>query len=511
MANIVDQLVVILELDSTKFKEGIEEAKATLKGLEGIIKLLQSASKNMGSEFKAAGQAANQAREQVTRLNEVVQQSSAQTKDLGEQAEEAGKRGEEGGLLMAGSLAKVLGVGGLVAATVMKITSEAKQLVGELNNLVGVKALVNWARESAESADAVYRFSDELGLNMQRVQAWQDVMGMYKVGPEAFRGSVLAMETQLGKLGTELRGAKNVVKALGIEGVTESMVKNKDALSILELFTAQMHKLNQEGRPDRALAANRLLRIDQGTLQALMLAGPHLKNLLDAREKIANSDQEIAAASKTATSWRDLEERWEHTKLTLVNELQPALTETARLLGEVTKWAKEHPEETKEIFYAISAAVTAAAVALGFLTIVAGVFVAAFLGPMILGGYLLFKAFDLISSAIDTVEKKIVSLTNASKPLLTLFKTMFGAAGFTAALPALAGGAIDKLLGPKEAEAAHVTRGSSAHQTSTVHVGAVHVNTQATDAAGIAQDMTRQLQTRFRSLGFVPMIDTGMD
>lgn len=546
MAHIVDQLIVVLELDSSKFKAGIEEAKAILQSLSGIIKVVAGDTSAMGKALQAAGadgatagkktavgfdmmkRAVTAALAEVNKLKPAMASGQQGSIKMGAAATEAGAKVGEAGATGSMRLGGIISVASLVTSAIRQIIAEAVRLVDELDKMVGVKAMWEMGRAAGETANKIWRVADTLRVAKGDLQAWQDMTKMYGGTADGFNSSMEAMSAKIGTLGTQLRGAKTVSQLLGIEGLSEAQVKSKDALTILETIFTHAEKMTASQR----LTVGKRFGLSEALQQMLSMADPRMIATLKELRKGVNTDAEAEGATDSELAWKALETQWGHTKMTLVSELQPALQTVAELLKDVTAWIRDNPDEARDIFYALAAAVTLVALSMSVLTVIAGILVAIVLGPLVALVYLIYKYFMLASGSTDEFSEKLRKVYNIAMPLLKVLSTMMGMGaltkGFTWGMDdpskqkALDVTPEDRASERKRSMAVynqmlHDTRNhghgakvGSKTATTSVLIHNLNVGSSAQDAAGQANDMANQVKSKFRTFGLVPQADGGV-
>jgi hypothetical protein len=526
MPQIVDQLLVVLDLDATKFNEGIAAAMATLQNFRAAVAPLDRELRNLGNAAQQAGSAGNVAGQGVSQgLGQTVSSArmaylgfndlnAAATKwvrgfnkevnDMGNSAHKAGKKGQLG-------FTRMLSVGYLVSRALMQIVRDMNTIIMKLNELVGLGAMRKWSFEAADAANTLWRFSDGLRLNMVDLQAWHDAVSMYGGSASQFDSTVQNINARLGALGTNLRGAKITMTALGLSGITEEAIKSKDSLGVLLEIAKKMPGLD----PRKQDAIRRAFRIDDKTSMMLRQAGDTMVPLLDALRKWANDPETVKTAAKNKLAWIVLNLEWEHAKMTLVTKLQPALKKVGELLEKLVEWVRENPDQARHIFYGLAIAVGTVAAALAILTVIAATLVLLALGPLAYFVYKITSGFDSASKSADTLSNKLKALYNTATPLWHILSAILpgsGPGGTAAHIIGLLGFKSLSLAPAPSAMSMMASHAASrSPSTSSVDIHNLNVVTQATDANGISRDMMGALHARMRGFGLVPMADTGVN
>ena len=445
---IVDQMVAVLELDSAKFEAGIAAAMAQLQALAGIIKLVDVAVAKVGTELKGVGLAGVTAAKQTTvglnQMSAAITAATAKVEGLkrsfqtgatgaakvGTEAETSGRKISSG--LSGGRLFGLISAASIATRIFVQIARDMQMIVDKLNEMVGIGAMKKWAFDAADASNKLWRFADGLHLGIRELQAWHDAVGMYGGSNESFDRSVENISAKIGTLGTKLRGAKMVEQLMGLAGIKESEVKGSAAFSVLDILARRM--ASGQLTDQQAMTIARRLGIDEHTMQILKQAGVTLKPLLEELRKWGNTDEEIKKAAQTELAWDALNRQWEHAKVVLVSELQPAVEVLGELLTDVVQWIRANPEEARNIFYGLAAAVTVVTAAMAILTVVAATLVIAVIGPLVLFFYALAKQMRSAEHAADTFTNKLRALFNVVKPVVALLSALTGGGGVGALL-----------------------------------------------------------------------------
>jgi hypothetical protein len=306
-ATVVDALLVTLELDSAKFTAGIGKALTSLKELETSAK-----SMTLGGSLKAAG----------------VE---------GEKAGDATAKGMTRG---------ALGVGLLIAA------------VYKLNNALGLPAIKKMTQEVVDSETRTIRLADSLQLSSTEMQAWQKTVQLHGGNVGGFNAGLEKMSANLGKLGTNVRGAKILQQYLGLAGVTDAMVKGKDALGVLQLFGQQMQTMSVE----RQYLVGRKLGLDDASIRTLQETGPMLVQQVGEMRALAAANDELQNARQVAIAQEEANLQWERATQVIGASFLPVLKKLAEGLKFASQWIREHQDTVKKAVIIVGAALAGLAV-----------------------------------------------------------------------------------------------------------------------------------------------------
>lgn len=348
---VVDELVVTLGLDMTGWNTGMAKAKTDMASLE------KAARASMKAVVEAAGGEAGAIAAVAARARAAMV-SGAKKADAALAG--AGASGDAAGNKIAGGMRK----GGLGALSLL-------YAVVRLNKAFGFPMLARWSEEVVESETKTLRLANALKLNTTALQQWQLVLGRHGVEADAFNGSLERIAGNIGKLGTNVRGAKILQQYLGLSGITDAMVKGKDSLSFLQLYVDQMGKMTAE----RQFTVGRRLGLTNEEIEAIKEAGPALRGQLDAAKRLAATQEELENARDVAVAQKELSQEWERAKQRIVTGLLPVITALTKALTQFAEFSQRHATFMRVVFIAIAVALTGVMLTLGgaFLTAATGV------------------------------------------------------------------------------------------------------------------------------------------
>lgn len=348
---VVDELVVTLGLDMTGWNTGMAKAKTDMASLE------KAARASMKAVVEAAGGEAGAIAAVAARARAAMV-SGAKKADAALAG--AGASGEEAG----NKIAKGMRTGTLSTLSLLYAAVR-------LNKAFGFPMLFRWSEEVVESETKTLRLANALKLNTTTLQEWQLVMGRHGVEASAFNGSLERIAGNIGKLGTQVRGAKILQQYLGLSGITDEMVKGKNSLAFLQLFVDQMGKMTAE----RQFTVGRRLGLTNEEIEAIKEAGPALREQLAAAKDLAATQEELQNARDVAVAQKQLSQEWERAKQQIVSALLPVLKSLISALSTIATWARQHKTLVAAILIGIASALVVLGAAAGIAA--AGMFSAA--------------------------------------------------------------------------------------------------------------------------------------
>lgn len=314
---VVSRLVASLELDTTKLQEGVAKAKA--------------AAKEIGDSFKQAGGRTRRSLE-----------------DAGNASTPAANKIK--GTMMGARFALIM------------VAVAAKRL----NDAFGFPALRKMTEDVVTSETKTLRLAESLHLNTTELQAWQKVVQQHGGTADDFNSSLMKMSANLGKIGTQVRGAKLLQQYLDLAGVTDALVQGRDALGVLKLFAQQMGGMT----PQRQILVGKRLGLDDTTIRSLQEGGAALAEDVAQARNLAAANEELQNARQVAEAQAAANLQWERAKQVIAQSFLPILRKLAADLQIASKWIEQHQKVVKEAAFAIGfalaglAAATAAAAAI---------------------------------------------------------------------------------------------------------------------------------------------------
>ena len=303
---IVDQMVAVLELDSSKFDAGIVAVMQKIKALDGQLKV---ATAGVTRGMRSAGASGEQAGQQISK----------------------GMGGGRMGIFM------------LIAA------------VYKLNEAFGLPGITRFVQEVADSETQTLRVAESLRLNTTELQAWQKVVQIHGGSVSGFNSGLEKMSANLGKIGTHVRGAKLLQQYLGLASVTDAMVQGRDALGVMRMFAEQMAGMTVQ----RQFLVGRRLGLDDATIRSLQAGGMALMDQVAAERKLAATNEELQNARGVAEAQAEANLQWERAKQVIGAAFLPMLQHLSTALREASKWIREHQTAVKVAVVVIGAALTA--------------------------------------------------------------------------------------------------------------------------------------------------------
>jgi len=217
--------------------------------------------------------------------------------------------------------------------------------------LGGLAVLKQAAMAYLDNADAVGKFSQALGLDVEMVQVWGNAADRAGGSADAMQGTIKSLSEELGRL--KLYGMSPTLGMWQMFGVemrdSQGQIKSVDGL--LTSLAGKMEGMTQQ----RQVAIGKKLGLDEGTIVLLQKGKQGLEELLARQREIGvYSKQDVESARKTKAAWADLGQAWNMASGVVMRYLAPALEWLGKKLTDVAIWAREHKELMITLFTAIA-------------------------------------------------------------------------------------------------------------------------------------------------------------
>lgn len=362
--NIVEQILVELMLDTSKFAAQADKAEKKNQALEKSLDKTEKASKQAGKANEELAKKYHSSIEQTAKFGQAI----------------------------------------------AKVT---KELTGFLAVIIGSTGLFKLANDAAHANMEVSKLSGQLGMATASITDWQNAAG-------AFGGSAQGMTASL-------TGIKQAMNGLVMFG-DASMLPYFNALGISVVDDAgKVRKLDdvmldladsfQKMPKEQAYTIGKKMGFDDGTINALISGRKELQEILDIQKRMYHSDEKAIARSRELTKQQAiLSAHWQSMKQLVGDALTPILLTLIKVVNSFFEFLQRHEKVVKAVFQT-------AAIVIGMLLIPtllsAGRALLAFIAPFTP----LIKVFGLLGAAISPVTIAITALGAAFLLLLDDYDT----------------------------------------------------------------------------------------
>lgn len=426
------------------------------------------------------------------------------------------------------------------------LTASLAGLAGAALAAVSLGAMTTAMFNAAEHADKLNESAERLGLNIETISAWGDLIKKNGGSVDGFIGSIEGLNSQLQQM--EVTGksrAAPFLKELGID-LDDAANKGKNAMDFLPQIADAFAGMDKQ----KSVALGKRLGFDQATIMTLQAGRREVEALIEKERElgvVTKKQGEIADAF--GDQMDDTRHAFRSVWLGVSEYILPPLTWMLEKFQEVAVFMRKHSDLVVGLMIAIGTAITM--YALPPLISMASAVIVAF-APFILAGALvtaLGVAFALlyedVMAFVDGGDSMLGQILNRwpvigdiARGIADAFKFLFGAGvtladffatmwndpikafqqffgiiwdGIKALMNAIPG--LSSVMGAlgigkdsiaqastspiSSQSSTSISNGARSKQTS-VQVGKVEVHTQATDAAGISKAIGGTMETQMR-------------
>lgn len=296
-----------------------------------------------------------------------------------------------------------------VESTIQNSFKNIASFIAPILGAVGFGAIT---KDYLAVADAMGKFSDSVGENIEDVHAWGEAVTRAGGNVDSFQASLAALGEKVAEYATLDSGeAKNIFEQWGIKAkdAEGNIKKTTDILLELSEKTQELSKAEFVG-----LA--RKLGIDQGTIMLLQSGKGAVEDLIRRQKELGvytKEDALIAAKANDAIS--DLGQAFKAMTAIFLRVAVPALQVFVEILTKVVVWIKENQTFTLAFIGLLAAAITAK-----LLPVLAKLAIAGF------RAILPWTPLIAILGALALVIDDLITYINGGESSLESFWSLFG-------------------------------------------------------------------------------------
>lgn len=425
------------------------------------------------------------------------------------------------------------------------LATVATRLLGAIAAAGAAAKTIGGAVALAEQTANLGDMADNLDIAVEKLDMFSKAM--YNTGGSA-EGALGDINTLTQRLGKGFENAEGpIAKTLNTLGIKlkDSQGNAKDAIDVITDLSGALEGMN---RPQAFAALQQLGISDPKVIENILKGRKELEQLFDV-EKARGliGEKEVERARKLTDAQDRLRAGVTRLSDAFLGKFIPIISKVIDWLGRMVDWAGEHKDVLTGFFIAIgtvlavlyvpsmiaAAAATLAATwpllaMIAIVTAVAAAFALAYEDVMafIAGNDSLigqiFDKFpmlkDLVFAVIDAFKFMGSAITGAFTSVWETIKSIFSfisdgvskVIGLIKKIP-FVGSMTDALAGDATMSAASsnpmnaktsaaISNGGNSSSSSNVQIGQVKIETQATDAKGIAKDTKSELSTQLRDL-----------
>lgn len=239
------------------------------------------------------------------------------------------------------------------AESVGNLSSSLRDLLAAYLSFSAVKAFVF---DQAVATDVVGKFSETLGLNIEKVDAWGEAVIRNGGSAESFRGSVESLNDAL--TDASIDGAGEIAETLARLGIsaTDSAGRMKSVFNVLPELADSFQRLSKQ----EAVGFGRKLGLDQGTILLLQQGRVAVEDLVERQRQLGGRTEEGYKASAIFNdTMADTSRVFVGMADTANQVVLPVLTKILVAFQDGAAWMSENSEVTTAFFVSIAAAITA--------------------------------------------------------------------------------------------------------------------------------------------------------
>ncbi|NUF09783.1 CHAP domain-containing protein [Snodgrassella sp. ESL0324] len=296
--NIVEQILVELMLDTSKFAAQADKAEKKNQALEKSLDKTEKASKQAGK--------ANE------ELAKKYHSSIEQTAKFGQ--------------------------------TIAKVT---KELTGFFAVIIGSTGLFKLANDAAHANMEVSKLSGQLGMATASITDWQNAAGAFGGSAQGMTASLTGIKQAMN--GLVMFGDASMLPYFNALGV--SVVDDAGKVRKLDDVMLDLADSFQKMPKEQAYTIGKKMGFDDGTINALISGRKELQEILDIQKRMYHSDGEAIARSRELTKQQAiLSAHWQSMKQLVGDALTPILLTLIKVVNSFFEFLQRHEKVVKAVF-----------------------------------------------------------------------------------------------------------------------------------------------------------------
>ncbi len=387
------------------------------------------------------------------------------------------------------------GIGGADKATIQlgkKFNTLAAKGVAAFAAVFSVTQLIASARGIAEQSSALGVLSDVVGESSAEIVNWGRAVENMGGDAKAFEGSLRSLSGNLND--ALINGPNAATDALAKMGVSgrDAQGNMRTVLEILPDLAREFSGLTRES----AIARGKSLGLDEGTI-LLLMEGEKAVRALVARQRELNpvSDEQIENLRILNVKWNEFKNSLGDSSTEILSSLLPSLEKVEKGILVFVDLIRDNQDMIMTFF-------KGAGMLLAALAIKALILASPFILAVAAVGALIF-GIGLLPDALRSVGDFFTNMFEGAKAKASgLFDRL--KEGYQDLTTSDIGGVQNQMmimghtpLTAIGAQASAGAVGNTSNRTNSVSVGEINIETQATDAEGIAASLSSELRTQF--------------
>lgn len=352
--NIVEQMLVELMLDTSKFAAQADKAEKKNQALEKSLVKTEKASKQAGKANEELAKKYHSSIEQTAKFGQAI----------------------------------------------AKVT---KELTGFFAVIIGSTGLFKLANDAAHANMEVSKLSGQLGMATASITDWQNAAGAFGGSAQGMTASLTGIKQAMN--GLVMFGDASMLPYFNALGV--SVVDDAGKVRKLDDVMLDLADSFQKMPKEQAYTIGKKMGFDDGTINALISGRKELQEILDIQKRMYHSDEKAIARSRELTKQQAiLSAHWQSMKQLVGDALTPILLTLIKVVNSFFEFLQRHEKVIKAVFQT-------AAIVIGMLLIPtllsAGRALLAFIAPFTP----LIRLMGALGIAINPVIAAVTALAGA--------------------------------------------------------------------------------------------------
>ena len=296
--NIVEQILVELMLDTSKFAAQADKAEKKNQALEKSLDKTEKASKQAGKANEELAKKYHSSIEQTAKFGQAI----------------------------------------------AKVT---KGLTGFFAVIIGSTGLFKLANDAAHANMEVSKLSGQLGMATASITDWQNAAGAFGGSAQSMTASLTGIKQAMN--GLVMFGDASMLPYFNALGV--SVVDDAGKVRKLDDVMLDLADSFQKMPKEQAYTIGKKMGFDDGTINALISGRKELQEILDIQKRMYHSDGEAIARSRELTKQQAiLSAHWQSMKQLVGDVLTPILLTLIKVVNSFFEFLQRHEKVVKAVF-----------------------------------------------------------------------------------------------------------------------------------------------------------------
>ena len=296
--NIVEQMLVELMLDTSKFAAQADKAEKKNQALEKSLDKTEKASKQAGKANEELAKKYHSSIEQTAKFGQAI----------------------------------------------AKVT---KELTGFFAVIIGSTGLFKLANDAAHANMEVSKLSGQLGMATASITDWQNAAGAFGGSAQGMTASLTSIKQAMN--GLVMFGDASMLPYFNALGV--SVVDDAGKIRKLDDVMLDLADSFQKMPKEQAYTIGKKMGFDDGIINALISGRKELQEILDIQKRMYHSDEKAIARSRELTKQQAiLSAHWQSMKQLVGDALTPILLTLIKVVNSFFEFLQRHEKVVKAVF-----------------------------------------------------------------------------------------------------------------------------------------------------------------